>query len=108
MIDHLIQLVDLADTYRDLTDTLIDVHQSSIANRTNEVMRVLAIVSTIFIPLSFLAGVYGMNFDRSHAGNLPELGWPLGYVYFWMLCAFVVSLLLWAFRRRGWLGESRD
>ncbi len=106
VIDHLIQVVDLTDTYRDLTTTLIDVHLSSVANRTNEVMRLLAVVSTIFIPLSFLAGVYGMNFDRGEPGNMPELGWHFGYVYFWCLCLLIVATLLWLFRRKGWLGGT--
>jgi magnesium transporter len=66
-------------------------------------MRVLTIISTVFMPLSFFAGVYGMNFDRLHPLNMPELGWRYGYLGFWAIVLGVVSLMLWQFRRRGWI-----
>lgn len=102
--DHVIQIVELTETYRELAGSFIDVYLSSISQRTNEVMRVLTVIATIFIPLTFLAGVYGMNFDRSVPGNMPELGWPYGYPGFLALCLGVGVGLLVLFRRLGWLG----
>ena len=104
--DHVIQIVELTETYRELAGSFIDVYLSSISQRTNEVMRVLTVIATIFIPLTFLAGVYGMNFDRSQPGNMPELGWKYGYVGFLGLCLAVVVGLLVLFRRLGWLGGN--
>lgn len=102
--DHTIQIMDLLETYRDMTGSMLDVYLSSVSNRMNDVMRVLTVISTIFIPLTFIAGVYGMNFDR-HAGpwNMPELGWAFGYpmVLGGMLC--ISAGLLFLFRRKGWL-----
>lgn len=103
--DHVMQVVDVVETYRELAGSFVDVYLSSIGNRTNEVMRVLTVIATIFIPLTFLAGVYGMNFDRSHAWNMPELGWPVGYALFWLVCVGVAGGLLVVFRRFGWLGS---
>ena len=102
--DHVIQIVELTETYRELAGSFIDVYLSSIGQRTNDVMRVLTVISTIFIPLTFLAGVYGMNFDRSAPGNMPELGWSYGYVGFLTVCLAVAVGLLVLFRRLGWLG----
>ena len=76
--DHTIQVIDMIETYRDLSGGLLEVYLSSISNRLNEVMKVLTIISTIFIPLNFIAGVYGMNFDRDVSPlNMPELDWYL-------------------------------
>ncbi|MFT5289581.1 MAG: magnesium transporter [Planctomycetota bacterium] len=102
-LDHTMQIVEVNESYRELAVSLVDVHLSMVGQRTNDVMRVLAIVSTVFIPLSFVAGVYGMNFDRSSPWNLPELGWPHGYLYFWSICLLLVSSLLLLFRKLGWL-----
>jgi magnesium transporter len=97
--DHVFQAVDVVETYRELAGSFVDVYLSSVANRTNEVMRVLTVLATIFIPLTFLAGVYGMNFDY-----IPELHWPWGYPAFWAaMVGLGGGLLLW-FRHRGWLG----
>ncbi len=97
--DRTVQLLDMVETNRDLTAHLIEIHLSISANQSNEIMKTLTIMATIFIPLTFVAGVYGMNFER-----MPELEWPWGYplVMFGMLLV-AAALLLW-FRRRGWLG----
>jgi len=101
--DHTIQVMDLLETYRDMTSSMLDIYLSSISNRMNDIMRVLTVIATIFIPLTFLAGVYGMNFDRG-AGhwNMPELGWAYGYPLFWLLMIVIAALMILFFRRRGW------
>ena len=95
--DHVIQLQESIESYREVCSDLRDFHLSAVSNKTNEVMKTLTIVSTIFIPLSFLAGLYGMNFQV-----MPELQWRYGY--FALLCVMaliVVGFFVW-FRRRGW------
>ncbi len=96
--DHTVQVADTIESLRDVVSGLMDLHLSSVSNRMNEVMKVLTIMSTIFIPLSFLAGLYGMNFD-----NMPELHTPWGYPV--LLSVMVISVfgMLWFFRRKGWL-----
>jgi len=86
-----------------MTSSMLDIYLSSISNRMNDIMRVLTVIATIFIPLTFLAGVYGMNFDRG-AGhwNMPELGWAYGYPLFWLLMIVIAALMILFFRRRGW------
>jgi len=101
--DHTIQIMDLVETYRDMTASMLDVYLSSISNRLNDVMRILTVIATIFIPLTFIVGIYGMNFDRS-AGpwNMPELGWPYGYALIWLvMIAIAVGMLIY-FKRRRW------
>lgn len=104
--DHAIQLMDIVETYREIAMGLVDLYLSGTSARLNEVMKVLTIIATIFMPLSFIAGVYGMNFDRGASPwNMPELGWPWGYAFALGLMASVAGgLLLW-FHRRGWLGN---
>lgn len=102
--DHVMQVVDVNETYRELASSLIDLYLSSVGHKTNEIMRVLTLVATIFIPLTFVAGIYGMNFDTSLPGNLPELGWRYGYLFFWLVCIALGGSLLALFRRLGWLG----
>lgn len=102
-LDHTLQIVEVCESYRELTASLVDVHLSMVAQRTNEIMRVLTVVSAIFVPMTFVAGVYGMNFDTSQPWNLPELGWEYGYVAFWGVCLFVCATLVLVFRRLGWL-----
>jgi magnesium transporter len=107
--DHAIQLIDMIETYREICSGLIDIHLSSVSNRMNEVMKVLTIIATIFIPLTFIVGVYGMNFDPA-AGplSMPELGWRYGYPAILVLMALIaVGLLIW-FRSKGWIGRGRD
>jgi magnesium transporter len=95
--DHTIQVIDMVETYRDLASGLLEVYLSSASNRLNEVMKVLTIISTIFIPLNFIAGVYGMNFH-----NMPELNSPFGYPMALGLMAVVGGSLVLYFRRKGW------
>lgn len=101
--DHVIQLIDLVDTYRELTADLRDFYMSAVSNKMNEVMKVLTIISTIFIPLSFIAGVYGMNFDTAHPWNMPELDWPYGYPLIMSVMAALGLGLLFVFYRRKWI-----
>ncbi len=96
--DHTIQIMDTVESFRDMASGLLDVYLSSVSNRTNSVMKVLTIISTIFIPLTFIAGIYGMNFRR-----MPELSYPWAYPAVLLLCALIaIGMLLW-FRRKGWL-----
>lgn len=103
--DHVAQVSDVIETYRELASSFVDVYLSSISNKINEGMRFLTVIATIFIPLTFLAGVYGMNFDTDKPGNMPELEWPYGYVFFWVLCVAIAGGLLFLFRRLRWLGR---
>jgi magnesium transporter len=97
--DHCVQIIDVVETYRELTAGLMDIYLSSVSNRMNEVMKVLTVMATIFIPLTFLAGVYGMNF-----AYMPEL--HIAWAYPALLCVmFVIAVgMLLYFRRRGWIG----
>lgn len=101
--DHTTQIIDILESYRDLAAGLMDVYLSSLGFRTNEIMRVLTIVTVFFTPLTFLAGVYGMNFDTKLPLNMPELGWPFGYIYFWGVCAVVILGMFIFFKRKHWL-----
>lgn len=101
--DHTIQVIDMIETYRDLASGLLDVYLSSASNRLNEVMKVLTIISTIFIPLNFIAGVYGMNFNPEASPlNMPELNWFFGYPAALAVMAVVAGGLVMYFRRKGW------
>jgi len=102
--DHVIQVVDTVDTYREVTSDLRDFYLSSVSNSMNEVMKLLTIISTIFIPLSFVAGVYGMNFDPEVSPwNMPELKWRYGYVFALAIMSIMAGGLLIYFRRRRWI-----
>jgi len=96
--DHTIQVVDTVETFRDIIAGMLDLYLSSISNRMNEVMKVLTIIATIFIPLTFLAGIYGMNFEY-----MPELKWRWGYFALWGVMLLVGAGLLVFFRRKKWL-----
>ncbi|PLX86607.1 MAG: magnesium and cobalt transport protein CorA [Desulfuromonas sp.] len=96
--DHTIQVVDTVETFRDLIGGLLDLYLSSISNRMNEVMKVLTIIATIFIPLTFLAGIYGMNFE-----HIPELKWRWGYAAFWLAVVVLGGAMFGFFRRKKWL-----
>jgi magnesium transporter len=105
--DHTVQLIDTVETYRDIAGGLIDVYLSSVNTRLNEVMKVLTIIATIFMPLSFITGLYGMNFDRTVSPwNLPELGWKYGYPFALGLMLLIALGMLIQFRRKGWLGKG--
>ena len=101
--DHTIQIMDLIESYRETGASLLDIYLSGVSNRLNETMRVLTLIATIFIPPTFLASIYGMNFDRSVSPwNMPELGWAFGYPLAWgLMLAAVVGMLIY-FKRRNW------
>jgi len=106
--DHAIQLLDIVETYRDIASGLLELYLSSVSTRLNEVMKVLTIIATIFIPLGFIASIYGMNFDGDASPyNMPELGWSFGYPFALGLMAVVGFGLLYFFYRSGWLGRPR-
>lgn len=106
-LDHARQLVDLTEAARDRAAGLLDLHLSVMSNRMNEIMRVLTVISTIFMPLSFIAGVYGMNFDPdSSRWNMPELRWLWGYPFALGVMAATAAGLLHYFKRRGWFGDD--
>lgn len=100
--DHIIHVLDILESLRERSSSLIDIYLSSIGNRTNEVMRVLTIIATIFIPLSFIAGLYGMNFDTASPWNMPELNWYWGYPFALAVMTLVAGGLLLYFKRKGW------
>jgi magnesium transporter len=105
--DHVIQIIDMLETYREICSGLLDAYQSSVSNRMNEVMKVLTIIATIFIPLGFVAGLYGMNFDPEKSPfNMPELKWYWGYPTALTIMAVVALGMLLFFWRKGWLGSS--
>ena len=96
--DHIVQIIDMIETYHEFASGLTETYMSAMSNRMNEIMKVLTIFTTIFVPLTFLAGVYGMNFHY-----LPELDWHWAYPAFWGICVVVAwGMLMW-FRRKGWL-----
>jgi magnesium transporter len=94
--DHLVRLNDLAESMRDLAGSTIETHLASVNNRTNEVMKLLAVIATIFLPLSFVAGIYGMNFEY-----MPELRWRYGYPLVLLVFCIIAGGMLYYFRRRG-------
>ncbi|WP_435684847.1 magnesium/cobalt transporter CorA [Sedimenticola selenatireducens] len=102
--DHTIQIMDLLETYRDMTTGLLDLYLSSVSNRLNETMRVLTVIATIFIPLTFIAGVYGMNFGNKTDSPwaMPELNWYYGYPLIWGVMLAVGAGLLYLFKRKDW------
>lgn len=95
--DHCVQIIDLIETYREIASAVAETHVSMISSRTNEIMKVLTIIGTIFIPLTFLAGVYGMNM------YIPENQWDWSYPIFWAVCIAIAGFMLWRFRRGGWI-----
>ncbi len=102
--DHTVQVIDIVETYRDMAAALTDLYLSSVSNRMNEVMKVLTVIASIFIPLTFLAGIYGMNFNPDASPwNMPELNWRWGYPAFWVLLLAVGGGMVWLFRRKKWL-----
>src|SRR3970040_546965 len=95
--DHTIQVIDMIETQRDILPGAYDIYLSTIGNRTNEVMKFLTIIGTIFIPLTFIVGVYGMNFKY-----MPELEWRWGYFFVLFFMAVVAVFMLFYFRRKKW------
>jgi magnesium transporter len=96
--DHTIQVIENIETFRDMSASLLETYLSSLSNKLNEVIKLLTIISTIFIPLTFLAGVYGMNFRF-----MPELESPWGYPAILILMLLVVAVMLGYFRRKEWI-----
>ena len=106
--DHTLQLIDVIETYREVAGGLLEVYVSAMSQRTNEVMRVLTIFSTIFMPLTFIVGIYGMNFRTEKSPwNMPELEWHYGYPFSLGLMAVTTLALLYYFKRKKWLGRGR-
>jgi magnesium transporter len=102
-LDHALSQVNLANGLMDYVVSLRELLASEQAQRMNEVMKLLTVVSLIFMPITFIAGVYGMNFDRSKPGNMPELGMPYGYWICWAVMAIVVTVMIVMFKRKKWL-----
>ena len=97
LYDHTIQVIDTVETFRDMLSGVQDLYLSSMGQKTNQVMQVLTIIATIFIPLTFVAGIYGMNFE-----NMPELGWKYSYPVVWFVMVFITVGMLYYFRRKRW------
>ena len=107
--DNVVQSIELVETYRELCADLRDECLSFISNRLNEIMKVLTIIATIFMPLSFIASLYGMNFNTSASPwNMPELNWRFGYPFVLAIMAAVVVVMLLFFRRHGWMGKTEE
>lgn len=107
--DHAVRIIDLVETYREVCSDLMDLYLSSISNRMNEIMKVLTVISTIFIPLTFIVGVYGMNFNTAASPwNMPELDWAFGYPLCLLLMAIITAGQFLFFRRKGWIGTPRS
>lgn len=107
--DHSIQIIELIESFKETSTSLMDVYLSLMSNRMNEVMKFLTIISSIFIPLTFIAGIYGMNFAYQDPKtgsilpqNMPELYMPHGYIYVWVVMIFIALIQLWYFIKKGW------
>jgi magnesium transporter len=96
--DHAVHIIESIETQRDILSGLMDIYLTNISNRMNSVMKVLTVIATIFIPLTFFAGVYGMNFR-----NFPELEWKWGYAFFWVICFVCACLMILYFKKKKWL-----
>ena len=106
--DHMVQIIDLLENYRDVASGLMEVYLSSISNRTNEIMKVLTILTAVFVPLTLISGIYGMNFSpQASPYNMPELHWRWGYPFALGLMAVVATALLLYFHFKGWLGSQK-
>ncbi len=96
--DHTIQVIDTVETLRDMASGMLDIYLSSLSHRMNEVMKVLTIIATLFIPLTFIAGIYGMNFKY-----MPELNWPWGYLMVWLVMISIGIFMVFYFKRKKWI-----
>ncbi|MDD7363401.1 MAG: magnesium/cobalt transporter CorA [Firmicutes bacterium] len=94
------QAIELVESYREICSGMLDTYLSSVSNRTNDIMKILTILATIFSPLSFLTGLYGMNFKY-----FPELNWRYGYLSFWLVSLLITAIMLWYFKKKGWFGD---
>ena len=95
--DHVIQVIDTVETFRDMMSGMIDIYLSSMSNKLNEIMKILTIISTIFIPITFIASIYGMNF-----GFMPEIAWKWGYLVVWVVIIIIITLMVIYFKRKKW------
>jgi magnesium transporter len=98
LYDHTVQVMDTVETYRDMVSSVMEVNISMLSNKTNEVMKLLTIISTIFIPLTFIVGLYGMNFKY-----MPEISWRYGYVMAWVVMIVIVGVMIVYFKRKKWM-----
>jgi magnesium transporter len=98
LYDHTVRVIDTVETYRDLLSGMMDIYLSSVSNRMNEVMKVLTIITTIFVPVTFVAGVYGMNFKY-----MPELESPYGYWIVWGVMLIMMISMAFYFKKKKWL-----
>jgi magnesium transporter len=105
--DHVIQVVEFIESARERAADLAGLYTTMVGERANQVMKVLTIIATIFIPLTFLCGLYGMNFDTGSPYNMPELKWRFGYLFLWGVMLVVVLGMLLLFRHKGWIGGGR-
>lgn len=96
--DHTVQVIDIIETFRDMASGMLDIYLSSLSNKMNEVMKVLTVIATIFIPLTFVSSLYGMNFKY-----MPELEWKWGYAMVWAIMVCAAALMLAFFRRKRWI-----
>ncbi len=104
--DHAVQIIDIIETYRELTSSLTDIYLSAVSNKMNEVMKLLTVVSSIFIPLTFVAGIYGMNFNpEASPWNMPELNWYWGYPFFWVMMGIISTSMIYFFWKKGWFSN---
>jgi len=103
LYDHVIQILDTVETFRDIVSGMLDIFLSLMSNKMNEVMKVLTIFAVIFIPLTFIAGIYGMNFNTEKSPfNMPELNWVYGYPFALCLMAVIAGLMFLYFKRKKW------
>ena len=107
VLDHAVQVLDLVETYKEICADLGNLYLSSLSNKMNEVMKVLTMIATLFIPLSFIAGLYGMNFNPEKSPwNMPELNWFWGYPFALGIMAAISAGMLWFFYEKGWIGRK--
>jgi magnesium transporter len=106
--DHTMQIIDILESYRERTGGLMDIYLSSVNNKMNEIMKVLTMISVIFMPAGVVASIYGMNFDRSSKWNLPELSWKYGYEYALTLMFLMAIIFIFYFKRKGWILKKKN
>lgn len=105
--DHALRLMEMTEHYREHSSDLMDVYLTSLSHRMNEIMKTLTVIASIFIPLTFIVGIYGMNFDiEASPWNMPELYTYWGYPAVMLMMLFLSLAMLWYFRRKGWIGQS--
>jgi magnesium transporter len=104
--DHIIQVLDILESYRERISALNDLYLSAMSQKLNEVMKVLTMIATIFMPLSFISGIYGMNFNTDHPLNMPELNAPFGYIGVLIFLAALAMTMVVYFWHKGWIGGS--